>query len=108
MADETLTIAIREILEIKGIVINQVETKLLQYANDTTAVFSDLESAHKLFQLLPKFKELSGFKVNSSKIEGLWIRSLKNNEMKPLRIKWPKGPRKALGVLCPYVKKCYT
>ena len=96
MAVETLAIAIRANMEIEGIVINLEETKLLQYADDTTAVLSDLESAHKLFQLLVKFKELSGLKVNSSKTEGLWIGSLKNNEMKPLGIKWPMEPVKAL------------
>ena len=105
LAVETLAIAIRANVEIKGIVINQEETKLLQYADDTTAVLSDLESAHKLFQLLGKFKELSGLKVNSSKIEGLWIGSLKNNEMKPLGIKWPMEPVKALGVFFTYDKK---
>ena len=62
-------------MEIRGIVINKEETKLLQYADDTTAVLSDLESAQELFQLLAKFKELSGLKVNSSKTEGFWIGS---------------------------------
>ena len=98
LAVETLAIAIRASEEIKGIVINQEETKLLQYADDTTAVLADLESAQKLFQLLDKFKELSGLKVNSSKTEGMWIGSLKNSESKPLRIKWPTEPIKALGV----------
>ena len=71
LAVETLAIAIRANVEIKGIVINREETKLLQYADDATAALSNLESAHKLFQLLVKFKELSGLKVNSSKTEGL-------------------------------------
>ena len=38
---------------------------------------------------------LSGIKVNSSKTEGLWIGSLKNNQIKPFGIKWPKEPIKA-------------
>ena len=105
LAVETLAIAIRANVEIKGIVINQEETKLLQYADDTTAVLSDLESAHELFQLLAKFKELSGLKVNCSKTEGFWIGSLKNNEMKPLGIKWPMEPIKALGVFFTHDKK---
>ena len=92
MALEALAIAIRANEEIRGIVINQEETKLLQYADDTTAVLSDLESANKLFQLLDNFKELSGLKVNSSKTEGLWIGSLKNGKSKPLGIKWPTEP----------------
>ena len=52
LAVETLAIAIRENEEI---VIDKQETKLLQYADDTTAVFSDAESGYKLFQLLDKF-----------------------------------------------------
>ena len=105
LAVETLAIAIRASEEIKGIVINQEETKLLQYADDTTAVLADLESAQKLFQLLDKFKELSGLKVNSSKTEGMWIGSLKNSENKPLGIKWPTEPIKALGVFFTYDHK---
>jgi len=63
LAVETLAIAIRENVEIKGIAIDKQETKLLQYADDTTAVLSDTESAYKLFQLLDKFKKVSGLKV---------------------------------------------
>ena len=51
LAVETLAIAIRENVEIKGIVIDKQETKLLQYADDTTAVLSDTESAYKLFSI---------------------------------------------------------
>ena len=79
LALETLAIVIRAHEEIKGMVINREETKLSQYADDTTALLSDLDSAHRLFQLLAKFKELSGLKLNSSKTEGLWIGSLKNS-----------------------------
>ena len=92
-------------LEIKGIVIEQQETKLLQYADDTTAVLADIESAHILFHLLENFKNISGLKVNSSKTEGMWLGSLKGNEMKPLGIKWPSDPIKALGVFFSYDKK---
>ena len=77
LAVETLAISVRENVEIKGIVIEQQETKLLQYADDTTAVLADIESAHILFQLLENFKNISGLKVNSSKTEGMWLGSLK-------------------------------
>ena len=56
LAVEILAIAIRENKEIKEIVIDEQETKLLQYADDTTVVLSDTESAYKLFQLLDKLK----------------------------------------------------
>ena len=102
LAVEILAIAVRENTEIKGIAIERQETKLLQYADNTTAVLSDLDSAHKLFQLLDKFKKVSGLKVNSSKTEGMCIGSLKGSEMKSLGIKWPQEPIKALGVSFSY------
>ena len=43
--------------------------------------------------------------VNSSKTEGMWIGSLKNSENKPLGIKWPTEPIKALGVFFTYDHK---
>ena len=49
---ETLAIAIRQSQDIKGISIENEETKILQYADDTTAVLSDISSAEKLFELL--------------------------------------------------------
>ena len=74
---ETLAIAIRQNLAIKGVIIGKEETKLLQYADDTTAVFADTNSATVLFQLLDLFKNISGLKINSTKTEGMWIGSSK-------------------------------
>ena len=105
LAVETLAIAIRENKEIKGVKIGQEETKLLQYADDTTAVLSDPNSAQILFQQLEFFKSLSGLEVNNSKTEGFWMGSLKDNDMKPLGIKWPSEPIKALGVFFTYDQK---
>ena len=102
LAVETLAIAIRENSDIKGITTEGEETKLLQYADDTTVVLADTDSAHALFKLLDEFGTLSGLKVNSSKTEGMWIGSLKNNEEKPFGIKWPGGSIKALGVFFSY------
>ena len=105
LAVEILAIAVRDNVEIKGIAIEQQETKLLQYADDTTAVLSNIESAHRLFQLLDDSKKLSGLKINRSKTEGMWIGTLKDSEMKPLGIKWPQDPIKALGVFFSYDKQ---
>ena len=105
LAVETLAISIRENAEIKGIKIKQEETKLLQYADDTTVVLSDVNSARILFQQLEIFNSLSGLAVNSSKTEGFWIGSLKDNDLKPFGIKWPIEPIKALGVFFTYDKK---
>ena len=55
LAVEILAIAVRDNFSIKGITIEDEETKLLQYADDTTAVLSGTDSAHILFKLLDKF-----------------------------------------------------
>ena len=99
---ETLAMAIRQNTVIKGITIGKEETKLLQYADDTTAVLSDMDSARALFTLLDVFKELSGLRINSSKTEGMWIGSFRSNKLKPFGIKWPDEPIKALGVYYTY------
>ena len=67
VAVETLSLAIRQNPEIIGIKISGEETKLLQYADDTTAVLCDIDSAKAIFNLLEVFKNLSGLAINSAK-----------------------------------------
>ena len=86
---ETLAIAIRQNKDIKGISMENEETKLLQYADDTTAVLLDMDSAKILFELLDVFKDVSGLKINCTKTEGMWIGASKENKTKPFGIKWP-------------------
>ena len=105
VAVETLAIAIRQNSKINGITIDKKEMKLLQYADDTTAVLSDFNSAQTLFKLLDDFKKLSGLEVNPTKTEGMWIGYSKENKTKPFGIKWPSQPIKALGVYYSYDKK---
>ena len=99
---ETLAIAIRQNQGIRGISFENEETKILQYADDTTAVLSDISSAEQLFELLNFFKDISGLKINCKKTEVMWIGSTKENKAKPLGIKWPNGPINALGVYYMY------
>ena len=47
-------------LLLKGITVRKKETKLLHYADDTTAVLSDIKSTLTLFKLLQDFKNYSG------------------------------------------------
>ena len=98
----TPALAIRQNPEIIGIKIGGEETKLLQYADDTTAVLSDIDSAQALFNLLEVFKNLSRLVIDSSKTEGMWIGLSRDKTSNPFGIKWPDEPIKALGVYYSY------
>ena len=87
-AVEILAISIRNRESIKGIKINGLETKLLQFADDTTAILSNLNSANALFSLLEDFAKASGLKLNVKKTEAMWIGSLRSCEDQPLEVKW--------------------
>ena len=62
-------------------------------------------SAQALFDLLEIFRKASGLMINFTSTEGMWIGSSRNNKTKPLDIKWPSEPIKALGVFYTYVQK---
>ena len=94
-----------KVIDIKGIVIGKEETKVLQYADDTTATLADVDSAKSLFKLMEIFQNISGLSINSSKTEGMWIGSLRGKMEEPFSIKWPKSPIKALGVYFTYDPK---
>ena len=64
VAVETLTLTVGQYTAIKGITIGKDETNILQYADDTTAVLSDVISARFLFKLFVNFKKLSGLAIN--------------------------------------------
>ena len=99
LAVETLAIAVRQNKAITGITIGKDETKLLQYADDTTAVLVDINSARILFKLLDDFKKLSGLAINPSKTEGMGIGSSRGNKTKLFGIKWPDEPYQSSGSL---------
>ena len=62
VAVETPAIAITQNSDIKGIYIEEQETKLLQYVDNTTAILADTNSAKVLFELLDRFRNISGLK----------------------------------------------
>ena len=77
IAIEILAQSIRRSKEIKGVTIDEHnEVKLSQYADDTTVLLSDVQSASKLFDLLSLFERCSGLKLNQTKSEMLWLGSM--------------------------------
>ena len=96
-----MAIAVRNDENIKGIKISDSETKLLQFADDTTAILADLNSAQALLKLLNDFEKVSGLKLNVMKTEAMWIGSLQNCEDEPLGFKW-KTCVKFLGIFITY------
>ena len=67
LAAEALAIAVRQNAHIKGIFVDAQEAKLLQYADDMTAVLWDITLAQELFNLLDSLRISSGLSINWSK-----------------------------------------
>ena len=97
IAVELLAVAIRSCSEISGIKIDAKEFKMVQYADDLTALVSDIRSAQHLFKLLDQFEKCSGLKLNYTKTEAMWIGTSRNITETPLALKWRKTVR-AFGV----------
>ena len=57
-------LTVGQYIAIKGITIGKDEANILQCADDTTAVLSDIISARILFKLFDNFKKLSGLAIN--------------------------------------------
>ena len=102
LAVEVLAVSIRANNNIKGITIGQRESKLIQFADDTTVVLDCIGSAKYLFKLLTEFAEISGLKINKDKTQGLWIGKDRCSEKNPFGISWPKKAIKVLGIYFSY------
>lgn len=75
---EILGIIIRNNKTIKGIVIDGVEYKLSQYADDTSLIFDGSStSMDGILQDLDYFANISGLRINFSKTKMIWIGSKK-------------------------------
>ena len=99
IANELLAQRIRCSKEIKGITIDEHnDVKLLQYADDTTVLLSDVQSASKLFDLLSLFKRCSGLKLNQTKSEKLWLGSVRHRKDSILDLQMSGEPVYVLGV----------
>ena len=100
---EVLGQMIRNSKYVKGIVINNKEFKLSQYADDTQMFLDGSESSlkHALI-ILQKLNQMSCLKINLDKTKALWIGSMCNSTKilcKEFNIDWEQKPLKILGVI---------
>ena len=95
---EILAKAIRKNADIKGLLVKDTETKLSQYADDTTLI---LDGSEKPSLGLESFEKVSGLRLNSKKTEALWIGSCagKSEKLHPEKdFNWQNTKVKVLGV----------
>jgi len=78
---ELLSIVIRSQNDIHGIRLGHSEYKLVQYADDTTVIISDVNSVQSLAKILADFGRCSGLKVNAGKTTAVGMGSWKNRQM---------------------------
>ena len=65
---------------IRGIIIDNKEYKISQYADDTQLFLNGSEnSLREALDVLQKFYEMSGLKINVEKAKAIWIGSLSNS-----------------------------
>ena len=100
---EILAQKIRQSMSRRGIKLPQsVEAKISQFADDTTLICRDLNALRENMNVLNKFNEISGLKLNKKKTKAMWIGSAKNNKTKPLGFQPYQEPIKSLGVNLSY------
>ena len=56
----------------------------------------------ELLNFLEEFSSLSGFEINTSKTEEMWLSQWKNNQDTPFGFKWPDEPILSLDVFFSY------
>ncbi len=94
---EVMAVTILNNNKIRGITVNNQELKLLQYADDTTAVLKDEQSAIEFISQVVSFGKLSGLRMNTKKTEAIWLGNVPTFKL-PNNIKWSDKPIKVLGV----------
>ena len=82
---------------IEGLKVDNQEFKLLQYADDTTAVLKNERSVKEFLTIIKQFGEFSGLKINTIKTEAIWLGHVPRFKL-PYNIKWSNKPVKVLGV----------
>jgi hypothetical protein len=100
---EVLSITLRNNKNIKGIKVENCETKIHQYADDTCiTILACRTSLNETIKLFEEFQSFSNMKVNFDKTEILRVGPIKNSEFyipTLTNFKWTNGPSQILGVM---------
>ena len=100
---EILAQKIRQSTSCQGMKLPQsVEAKISQFADDTTLICRDENDLGENINVLNKFNDISGLKLNKKKTKAMWIGSAKNDKTKPLGFQPYQEPIKSLGVNLSY------
>ena len=108
LATELLAVEIRQDPDCKGISLpDDQKVKISQFADDTTIITENVESLKPHLQILDRFGNISGLKLNKKKTKAMWMGSMKDRKIKVLDFKTTKEPIKVLGVNLSYnTNKC--
>ena len=98
LALEFMSINIRSNTNISGIKVNNIECKILQYADDSTLTLENTESITKSLKIIKEFSLVSGLKLNTDKCKGIWLGQLRTNPTTFGNIKFGTEPVKCLGI----------
>ena len=100
---EFLATKIRKNKTIKGIRINNIEFKISQYADDTSAMLDGTErSLNQTLEELSRFSKISGLNINFDKTQLVWIGSEKFSTRSiktKWKLSWGNKQFKILGIL---------
>ena len=106
---EILGILIRRANNVKGILVNNNEHKIVQYADDATLFVRDIKSIPVALNILSLFSTYAGPKLNLRKTKGIWLGPLKDLGIRVMNdITFTGNPIKCLGIYIGHNKeKCY-
>ena len=95
---EIVATILRSLVNIKGIVVNNICIKLCQLADDMTLFLRDNSSVHEAIQVFEEFYRYAGLKLNKSKTIGIIVQNDGNlYEDEQLGISWTQNTFKTLG-----------
>ncbi len=95
---ETLAAKIRANPTIRGIIINNREFKISQFADDTACFVKDTDSVREIISTLQSFQKCSGLKANLEKTHYKCLGSLINTQLDLNDLVQAEGPITYLGI----------